>query len=228
MVPHSASTMPTHSPISIEFEHSDWLVINKPPGIGMHSDNDQPGLMVQLEQQLMQPLWPVHRLDLVTSGLLLVARNHSAAAALSSLFEQHQIQKWYLAQSAHKPSKKQGLIKGDMQKARNGSWKLARTAHNPAITRFISQGHIHPDSPRHFLLAPQTGKTHQLRVALKSLGAPIDGDDRYGGKVSDRTYLHAFALQFDYQEEQYRFTCPPIDDGWQAIPQRWHQPWDLL
>ena len=61
-----------------------------------------------------------------------------------------------------------------MQKARNGAWKLCQSKENPAITRFESVS-CEPNL-RLFILKPQTGKTHQLRVAMKSLGSPILGD----------------------------------------------------
>lgn len=203
-------------------ETDDWVALHKPAGIGIHSEDDQPGFVVLASQQTGQDLWPVHRLDKVTSGILLLAKNKTAAARLSQLFADRAIDKWYLACSGRKPTKKQGWVKGDMIKARNGCWKLTRNMENPAITRFISQA---PSSgPRLYLLKPFTGKTHQLRVAMKSLGAPIDGDQRYGGAQAERTFLHAYALTFDDQGQSVRLLCPPDDGDWPTLPQEWNQP----
>ena len=58
-------------------------------------------------------------------------------------------------------------------------------------------------SHRLFFVYPKTGKTHQIRVALKSLGAPILGDTRYGGTQADRVYLHAFRLKFHFMGKEY-------------------------
>lgn len=207
-------------------DHADWLALYKPEGIGMHSENNETGIVVQASKQLDMPLWPVHRLDKVTSGILLLAKNAEAAARLSALFADHAISKIYLAQASGKPLKKQGWIKGDMEKSRNGSYKLARTTHNPAITRFIS----HFDEARGkrlYLLRPFTGKTHQLRVALKSLGCAIEGDERYGN-ASDRTYLHAMALRWHDDDGDHVLFCPPASGHWAAMPDNWQQPWDLL
>ncbi|HBO39528.1 MAG TPA: TIGR01621 family pseudouridine synthase [Pasteurellaceae bacterium] len=196
--------------IKIIYKHQDFIVIDKPYNISVHKDNNEVGLTQIIATQLnVKQVWLVHRLDKVTSGLLILALNEKAAAELSQLFSQHLIQKTYIALSAHKPKKKQGLIIGDMQKARRGAWKLCLSRQNPAITRFYSvscEPHL-----RLFILNPQTGKTHQLRVAMKSLGSPILGDELYGGNCekSDRTYLHAYALDFIYQNQHFSIKSVP-------------------
>ena len=116
-----------------------------------------------------------------------------------------------------KPKKKQGLIIGDMQKARNGAWKLCPSKENPAITRFESVS-CEPNL-RLFILKPQTGKTHQLRVAMKSLGSPILGDALYGKNTEniDRTYLHAARLQFEFKGQGFDVFTPPKEGEW------WHR-----
>ena len=118
-----------------------------------------------------------------------------------------QVKKQYLAISDHKPKKKQGLIQGDMAKGRRGAWLLTRSQENPAITRFtsLSLG----EGRRLFFLSPLTGKTHQLRVAMKSLGAPILRDALYGGSPADRVYLHAWRLSLVYGGEPWRFELAP-------------------
>jgi tRNA pseudouridine32 synthase/23S rRNA pseudouridine746 synthase len=147
----------------------------------------------------------------VTSGLLVFAKTPEVNRALSMQFEQRQIEKYYLALSVRKPKKKQGKVLGDMARGRRGSWKLLTSRENPAITQFFSSA-AQPGQ-RLFLLKPTTGKTHQLRVALKSIGAPIAGDALYGGDDSqepfDRTYLHAYALAFTLEGEKHQFVSVP-------------------
>ncbi|UZK03422.1 pseudouridine synthase [Venatoribacter cucullus] len=210
----------------------DWLAINKPAGIGMHSEDDVAGLVVLASNAFGQPLWPVHRLDKVTSGVLLLATSASGAARLSALFAEHKMRKYYRAQSHSRPQKKQGWIKGDMSKGRNGSWLLLRSQNNPAITRFVS-AYDEASQTRTFLLHPLTGRTHQLRVAMKSLGSPIDGDQRYRGAAADRTYLHAAALCWDDEQpdgsvQRIELTCSPASGQWVSTAADWEKPWLLF
>ncbi|RKF20888.1 TIGR01621 family pseudouridine synthase [Alginatibacterium sediminis] len=185
-------------------DHVDFVVVEKPAGIEFHSFKNeqlelQAGFAQQLSQELGYRIWPVHRLDKVTSGCLIFAKSAEAAARFQELFSRRKIDKYYLALAAGKPKKKQGLIKGDMLRTRNGSWKLSHTLENPAITQFLSFS-VEPGQ-RCYLLKPYSGKTHQLRVAMKSLGTPILGDSRYGGVPASRTYLHCFAMRFEWDGE---------------------------
>ena len=182
--------------LTICFEHPDFVVINKPAGISVHKDEQAVGLSEKLAKQLdVEKLWLVHRLDKVTSGLLIFARNQAAAVNFYHLFHEHKVEKTYLALSDKKPKKKQGKIIGDMEKSRGGSWKLCPTKNHPAITQFHSLS-----------LAPNT---HQLRVAMKSLSSPILGDTRYAGSTADRVYLHAYQLAFVYQGEDFLIRAWP-------------------
>ena len=144
-------------------------------------------------------LAPVHRLDKVTSGCLLLAKNQTAASFLSKQFKERTTEKIYIAITKGKPKKKQGTIRGDMVPARNGCWKLAKTQNNPAITQFKSIGYN--NGLRIVNLKILTGKTHQIRVAMKSIGSPVWGDERYGNVTdnagADRCYLHSYKLSFD-------------------------------
>ena len=196
--------------LDIIYQTDDFIIIYKPCGISVHKDQSEIGLTTLLAEQFGVPqVWLVHRLDKVTSGLLILALNAESAAEFSRLFSEHKIHKTYLALSNQKPKKKQGLIVGDMKKARDGAWKLCQTKDNPAITRFESVS-CEPNL-RLFILKPKTGKTHQLRVAMKSLGSPILGDGLYGKNTEkiDRTYLHAAQLEFDYLNDFISVTCLP-------------------
>ncbi|GBD96534.1 MAG TPA: TIGR01621 family pseudouridine synthase [Nitrospirae bacterium] len=193
--------------------HKDFLLINKHPGVGFHKDGETEGLVEVIKKERgINELYTVHRLDKMTSGLLLFAKTRASARELSHQFRNRQIEKFYLAVSDRCPRKKQGLIKGDMGRARRGAWKLLRTQENPAITRFFSSSM--GDGLRLFLLNPHTGKTHQLRVAMKSIGSPISGDLVYhkketGNKRPDRGYLHSYALRFHLKGQVYEFIHKP-------------------
>lgn len=204
--------------LDIIYQTDDFIIIYKPCGLSVHKDQSEIGLTTLLAEQFDVPqVWLVHRLDKVTSGLLILALNAKSAAEFFRLFSEHRIQKTYLALSNQKPKKKQGLIVGDMQKARNGAWKLCQSKENPAITRFESVS-CEPNL-RLFILKPQTGKTHQLRVAMKSLGSPILGDSLYGKNIEniDRTYLHAARLQFEFKGQLFDVFSPPKEGQW------WHR-----
>lgn len=197
---------------SLVYENECFVVINKRENINFHSEDGQIGVVVAASNALNCKLYSVHRLDKMTSGLLLLAKSSAVAADLASLFANHQIQKYYLAISDIKPKKKQGLIKGGMQKSRRSMWKLTKQTDNLAITQFFS--YAFNDGLRLFVLKPKTGKTHQIRVALKSLGSAICGDPLYAEKSLktqhyDRGYLHAYQIEFTLYGELFSFHCAP-------------------
>lgn len=215
----------------------DFIIIYKKPNASFHSDDGNRGLFETVKQcENLPALYPVHRLDKITSGLLLMAKTATANQELLRQFKEREIEKFYLAISGKKPKKKQGLIKGDMAVARRGAWKLLPTNINPAITQFFSA----PlgEGKRLFIVKPHTGQTHQIRVALKSIGAPIWGDSLYAEASScinvDRTYLHAYSLAFSLGGKQFRFTELPregesfLAGSFVDVVQQYAQPWNLL
>ena len=197
-------------PAIVWCESPDFVLAAKPAGMSFHLDGESPGFFAQLKQLPgCADLHALHRLDRMTSGLVLCARNPEVAAEFGRMFEAGEIGKFYLALSDHRPAKKQGWVKGAMQKARGGCWRLAREGELYAISQFFSfsvGGGL-----RLFVVRPRTGRTHQIRVALKSLGAPILGDERYGGSPADRGYLHAYALRFVWRGVLLSFVLPPAE-----------------
>lgn len=244
-------------------EHHDFIVVDKSAGVNFHDEGDiGSGLFSQVksmvksqgnamvknqvknyltkEQQSQDKeveLYPVHRLDKMTSGLVIFAKTLACAQIFGQLFKDHDIEKYYLAIADKKPSKKQGLIKGDMGKSRRGMFKILRTMENPAITQFFS--YTIANKQRLYLLKPHSGKTHQLRVALASIGAPIVGDPLYyTTSKADRGYLHAYALKFTYLGESFEFTSLPttgefyleqqVNKQLLAIKKPWQLNWPRL
>lgn len=171
----------------------------------MH-DSDR-GIVSLLKSQLnTSNLFLCHRLDTDTSGCLCLAKTSSAAAIIGDAFAHRTVNKYYLAITDAKPQKKQGTVIGDMKNRRRGQHILTKTRENPAVTQFFSYG-LTPGI-RASLVKPLTGKTHQIRVALKSLGAPILGDTHYNGTSADRMYLHAWRLSIPFEGETISITAP--------------------
>ncbi|NMH66193.1 TIGR01621 family pseudouridine synthase [Shewanella salipaludis] len=212
-------------------DEADFVVIDKAPRVHFHSQDGSAGVAAQLAADLGYPLFSVHRLDTPTSGLLLFAKSSGTASRFTELFSAHQVQKYYLALAKGKPKKKQGWVIGDMAKSRRSMYKLLRSTDNPAVTQFFSQSVA--EGLRLYLLKPHSGKTHQLRVALASLGVPILGDELYGGEPADRCYLHAYSLMFSLDGREYQYLAPPTaGDGFRlaAVAEQlhlWHRPAEL-
>lgn len=219
-------------------DEPDFLVIDKAAGVSMHRklDSGLAGLADQLATALgFDRLWTVHRLDEVTSGLVILAKSSEAAARFGAMFEQKQVDKLYVAIADGKPSKKQGRLYGDLEKTRGGNYRLGRGRDNPADTRFYSYS-IAPGR-RLYLLRPYTGKTHQLRVSMKALGTPILGDSRYNPQVrqeaQERCYLHAWCLRFDYEGPRSYRCLPRQGEAFTSAPceavlnklDPWELPW---
>lgn len=228
--------------VKIVHESDILVVVHKAPGIGFHSEGCTPGIVKLLKSGFsMENIYPVHRLDKVTSGLMVFGRGKKVARELSEIIQKGAFEKYYLALSSKKPKKKQGMIRGDMIRSRRGSWKLLPTWNNPAVTQFMSRSI--EKNLRLFLLKPLTGRTHQLRVAMKSLGSPVLGDPLYDGSKNsgsrvevegrDRTYLHAFALRFELRGVLHTFQEPPetgclfLKGSFHEGVSFFHAPWNL-
>ena len=203
--------------IDLVFSHPDFLVINKPCDLSFHDEEKQMGFFNLAKSYFKIKAWPVHRIDKITSGLVIIAKSADAAKVFGQLFESNNINKCYLAISDKKPKKKQGKIIGNMKKSRNGNWILSKEKSSPAITQFNSFSLL--PKIRLYIIKPKTGKTHQIRVALKSLGAPILGDDRYGGNDSDRAYLHAYSLNFIWKGEKINIESSPNAGKYFLMPE---------
>jgi len=204
------------------FDSPRVLIVRKPHGIGHHDETSSshsvggeedsnesftPGVLSLLRSERRQHaeetgerLYGVHRLDKVTSGILVLAKDAESASTLSDYFARGEIQKVYFGLSAKKPQKKkQGLVQGGMTRSRNKSWKLVRKPKNTpkgpvenfAKTRFFTSGFKVVDNEDASSLdpitnvktlamfRPYTGRTHQLRVAAKAMGIPLLGDPIY-------------------------------------------------
>jgi 23S rRNA pseudouridine1911/1915/1917 synthase len=204
--------LPAEGPqLPVRYRDAELLVVAKPPGMPTHpTENHRTGTVVNRLLGMGVPLASrgaplrpgiVHRLDAGTSGLLVVASTDGAADALATMFKRHGADRRYV-----------GLVRGvvaqdrfdvDAPLERRGASIRVAIGGRAASTAF----EVRERFERATLLeaAPRTGRTHQIRVHLASIGHPILGDARYGGGGDDaralglrRPFLHAWRLTFDH------------------------------
>ncbi len=161
-------------------ETDHWIAVNKPAGLLSVPDREgkEESLKTQLQQRLGK-IWPVHRLDRDTSGVILFAKNEDTHRYLSMRFEQRTVQKRYgglvigkplpLEDSITSPIKEHHAQLGKMVTHRNGK---------PSQTNYIVAEEFAPYS--WVLFEPITGRTHQIRVHMQSIGFPLVCDTLYG------------------------------------------------
>lgn len=205
------------------YENEAVIVVDKPAGASFHSERG-PGALAATRASVRRDagegeVLSVHRLDKPTSGILVFAKTPEARNALSRAFEEKKIVKYYVGVAAKRPKKKMGTVLGDMKQARRKAYMLTQTTENPAETKFVSFGALGSGgrAVRMFVFRPLTGKTHQLRVAAKSLGSALLGDDTYGGESGvDRMYLHACAIRIPASVgigPAIQIICSPVGCG---------------
>ncbi|HSM30865.1 MAG TPA: RluA family pseudouridine synthase [Woeseiaceae bacterium] len=208
------------------YEDKRLLVINKPTGAAVHGGSGVSHGVIELLRHArpdLRELALVHRLDRETSGCLVLAKRRSALRELHQRFRDNQVEKNYLA-----------LVVGDWQygeqvidaplfvQNRKGGERhvIVSDAGKPARTR-VSLSRTYGV---YSLLqcAPETGRTHQIRVHLAHAGHPIAGDERYGDEEVNRRlqalglprlFLHAQSIAFpDEHGNELHFTAPLPDD----------------
>ena len=206
-----SSPLPENTPAGIEVVYADasLLVLNKPSGLlavpGRGADKQD--CLSSRVQRLYPDALIVHRLDMATSGLMLMARGTGMQRALSGLFERREVHKRYLAVvDGHlKPASAPdgwGLIDLPIlvDWPRRPLRIIDAVLGKPSQTRWRALAFDAPTHSTRVELEPLTGRSHQLRVHLQALGHPILGDALYAPEgvqaKAPRLLLHACALGF--------------------------------
>lgn len=189
--------------LDINFEDEFLILVNKPAGVLSVPGKDYKECLWQkVKNYLPQDLNPimVHRLDMSTSGLILIAKNLEIYRALQHQFTQRKVKKTYTAIldgiSEHEHGKIDLPLRPDLD---NRPMQMLCNEHGKQAVTFFKVIEKKENKTK-ILFYPITGRTHQLRVHSahhKGLGLPILGDDLYGNP-KDRLYLHASELEFTH------------------------------
>jgi 23S rRNA pseudouridine1911/1915/1917 synthase len=232
--------IPEDIPLDIVYEDNDLAVINKPAGMMVHAGAGATehernrgtlvnallhrfGALSSVGGELRPGI--VHRLDKDTSGLIVVAKNDSAHRKLAAEFSGRRIKKTYIALVHGWPKKDRGTIASSISRdaVRRTRMTTRRSGGREAITHYEVQRRIESPYGKFALLELkiETGRTHQIRVHMSSLGHPVVGDTLYGAprEISSkagpaislqRNFLHATALQFTHPRtgETLSFSIP--------------------
>ncbi|MBS4013337.1 MAG: RNA pseudouridine synthase, partial [Bacteroidetes bacterium] len=200
--------------LDIIFENEDFLVINKPADLIVHPVKSlaettlvsvllkkYPGIKNVGENCLRPGI--IHRLDKNVSGLLIIAKNQKTFDYFKKQFQLQQIIKEYFALVHGQVSKETGIINLALARDKNGKMTLAKSAHLGNIKESWTEYKILKKLKNFTLLKIKikTGRTHQIRLHLKSIGHSIVGDDLHKIKrqkkvTLKRIFLHAFHLSF--------------------------------
>lgn len=218
-------------PIAFEVlgESPDWIVVNKPvglvthPGAGNWSGTLLNGLLYRYpELAQVARAGIVHRLDKDTSGLLVVARNEVAQTHLVRQLQARTMGREYLA-LAHGRMLATGTVDRPIGRDPRVPVRMAverPSAPKAAVTHYelMRVGEYLGSNISQVRCRLETGRTHQIRVHLASLGHPLLGDTQYGGRIlgdANRQMLHAYQIRFEdpgHAGQEVSFTAPPAED----------------
>lgn len=226
---------------TVIYEDEAVLALNKPAGLAVMGERHETDL-VRLAQEAGEKLYPAHRIDKVTSGALLLAKELRLHGDLTRQFNRRTVEKVYLAVTRSAGLPEHGTIDLPLSVGRKSRVRVAAnraaisfdesrscwsvTAEEefqhirtyPSVTTFAR---LWSDG-QHTLLAvhPVTGRRHQIRVHLAWIGHPIEGDPLFGKVTEGRTLLHSWRLGFDAAwagGKRIDVEAPPEPDFWTPV-----------
>lgn len=218
------------------YEDNHLISINKRAGdiVQVDETGDQPldeKVKVYLADKYNKPnsafLGVVHRLDRPVSGVILFAKTSKALERVNAMFKNREVKKTYWAVVRNKPSKPSGTLINWLVKNTQKNVVTAHPQEVPGSQRAELSYRLITELGGYYLLEvdPLTGRSHQIRVQLATMGCPIVGDNKYGyprGSRKGSICLHARRLQFLHpvkKEPVNIFAKLPVDGFWERFEQ---------
>jgi len=221
--------MPNFNP-QILFEDNHLIAINKPAGMLCQGDKTGDTPLVDLMKNWLKQKYNkpgnvfcglIHRLDRPTSGVLLLAKTSKALERMNKQFKDKQTQKTYWAIINQKPNKKANTLINYLVKNQKNNKSKAFSKEIVNAKRAELDYELLGSSDKYHLVEvkPKTGRHHQIRVQLASIGCIIKGDLKYGAKRSNKDasiHLHAAKLSFIHPVKKEKVTIiakPNLNDA---------------
>jgi len=231
---------------SLILEDEAILALNKPAGISVVGEYQEKDI-VELAKEAGEQLFPVHRIDKVTSGLVLFAKSIAIHGGLTRQFNKRTVDKAYLVVTKSTGLPQKGVIDLPLSVGRKGRVRVAALRENivanhetgqwlvrpsdvlevrnyPSVTQFATVWN--DDEYSILVVRPITGRRHQIRVHLAWIGYPILGDplfDKAGAVREGRTFLHSWRLGIDAEwlgGERIEIEAMPGRDFWEPVHER--------
>jgi 23S rRNA pseudouridine1911/1915/1917 synthase len=216
-------------PLTVIFEDNHLLVINKSPGVLVQGDETGDIPLVELGKDYIKHkynkpgavfLGVVHRLDRPVSGVVVLARTSKALERMNELFRDRETKKIYWAIVSAKPKQDSGTLIHWLAKDEKKNKTTAYSKETHGALRSELNYQIITQNNGEWLLEvnPITGRSHQIRAQLASMGCPIKGDLKYGASEPNADAsicLHARRLEFIHpvKKEKIVLECDPPDKG---------------
>ncbi len=184
----------------IIYRDSEIVVCEKPYGISSQESSGE-NMIDMLREQCGGEIYPVHRLDTPTTGLIVYAKTQKSAASLSKQVQERSFKKEYLC-LCHGELKGQGemvdYLFHDRLKNKSFAVKVKRGGAKEARLRYTVVSQKNAGECRLFLVRVDllTGRTHQIRVQFASRGCPLYGDGKYGARDNAKIHLHSAYISF--------------------------------
>ncbi|MBN2328142.1 MAG: RluA family pseudouridine synthase [Candidatus Omnitrophica bacterium] len=198
--------------IHVLFENEDLFAVEKPEGISTVFERcKEVGCLVQSLRDITGlPLMPVHRLDKAVSGAVVFAKHPRAHRILNLMFDRREVHKTYAAVVHGIIEDRRGVIDKPIRQFGSGRMGVDEIRGKESITRFET---VKSDSQYTWVkLMPDTGRRHQLRVHMYSIGRPIVGDPMYGDRSVQSGYprlmLHSQCIEFSWNGEALQIASP--------------------
>ena len=177
---------------NIQYEDDYLAVVIKPHRQKTHPNNNETDTLMNDAINTVQSnyLEPIHRIDFETKGMVILAKNSYVKKMLDYMIEHNEIVREYTAYVSRPNNLKVGDISLPIKQARHSNHQEVNRRGKDALTHILSI------EDNKVILQLSTGRTHQIRVHLSHLGAPIIGDNIYGGEKSEELQLFASRIQF--------------------------------